>query len=190
MRAMNRKRWIVLAAVAVGGVLADQVTKQLAHAYVRGRGIVTVVDGFFELRYARNPGAFFSLGAELDPNVRRIVFVAASVAATVLIVRLYARATEAQRLLRGAMLLLLSGALGNLIDRALYGEVIDFAHLYWRGVFDWATFNVADVLITGGLLLLVADLFVPRRADAEAPPLPEPPPPPDRVERTVTETAP
>lgn len=181
---MSKKRWILLGAVVIGGVLVDQLTKQLAHAYVRGRGIVPVVDGFFELRYARNPGAFFSLGAELDPDLRRIVFVGASIAATVLLVRLYARADERQRLLRGAAMLLLAGALGNLVDRVLFGEVIDFAHLYWRDVLDWATFNVADVLITAGLLMLVADVFVPRKAGAEGAAEPPAPPGGGHVQRT------
>lgn len=152
-------RWGRLATVVVVGVALDQVGKQLAEAFLRGRGLVTVVDGFFDLRYARNPGAFFSLGADLAPALRRTVFVVASIAAVGLIVRLYARARQSQVALRWALMLLLAGALGNLVDRVLYGEVIDFVHLYWRGVFDWATFNVADALIVAGLGLLVVDLI-------------------------------
>ena len=156
--------WGLLATVVVVGVVVDQITKQLADAFLRGRGLVTVLDGFFELRYARNPGAFFSLGAELTPGLRRAVFVIASLAASALIVRLFARAEREQRALRWALMLLLAGAIGNLVDRVVYGSVIDFVHLYWRGVFDWATFNVADVLIVAGLVLLVVDLFRSRSA--------------------------
>jgi len=163
------RRWGLLASVVTVGVALDQITKQLAHTHLRGRGIVTVIDGFLELRYARNPGAFFSLGAELDPTIRRVFFVAASLAATALILRIYARTPSAQVALRWALVLLLGGAVGNLIDRALTGEVIDFVHMYWRGVFDWATFNVADVLITAGLAFIVADMFLPRRAAASEP---------------------
>lgn len=159
-----RARWGMLATVVVAGVAIDQIGKQLADAFLRGRGIVTVVDGFFELRYARNPGAFFSLGAELSPGIRRTVFVVASMAAVALITRLYAKAERSQVALRWALMLLLAGALGNLVDRVLYGSVIDFVHLYWRGVFDWATFNVADALIVAGLALLVVDLFRSRPA--------------------------
>lgn len=155
----TRRSWGVLAAVVVVGVALDQIAKQLAEAFLRGQGLVTVVEGFFELRYARNPGAFFSLGADLAPSVRRIFFIAASAAASALIVRLYAKAEPGQRLFRGSLALLLAGALGNLVDRVLWGEVIDFVHLYWRGVFDWATFNVADTYIVGGLALLVVDTF-------------------------------
>ena len=178
------RRWGLLAGVVAAGVALDQITKQLAHAHVRGRGIVTVIDGFLELRYARNPGAFFSLGADLEPTIRRLFFVAASLAATALIVRIYARTPAASVALRWALVLLLGGAVGNLIDRALFGEVIDFVHLYWRGVFDWATFNVADVLITAGLALIVVDMFLPRRAASaeQAPSEPEP--------STPTETTP
>lgn len=159
-----RARWGMLATVVAAGVALDQIGKQLAEAFLRDRGRVTVVDGFFELRYARNPGAFFSLGADLSPGIRRTVFVVASMAAVALITRLYAQAEKGQVALRWALMLLLAGALGNLIDRVVYGSVIDFVHLFWRGVFDWATFNVADALIVAGLALLVVDLFRSRPA--------------------------
>ena len=172
--APKRGIWL-LAIVTVAGVAADQITKQLAHAYLRGQGLVSVVEGFFELRYARNPGAFFSLGADLDPSLRRVFFVAASAFASVLILRLYAKAEPTQRVFRWALALLLAGALGNLIDRAIWGEVIDFVHLYWSGVFDWATFNVADVLIAAGLVLLAVDAFRSRTEDErDDEPLPSP----------------
>jgi lipoprotein signal peptidase len=156
------RRWSLLAAVVVVGVALDQVTKHLATAYVRPRGLVTVVEGLLDLRYAINPGAFFSLGAELPPDVRRLLFVIASIVATALIVRLYARTSADQRALRVGLALLLAGAIGNLIDRVVSGAVVDFVHLYWRDL-QWATFNVADVLITAGLGALFLDLF--RRRD-------------------------
>lgn len=166
--ALTRGSLWLLAIVTVVGVAADQITKQLAHAHLRGQGLVPVVEGFFELRYARNPGAFFSLGADLDPSLRRVFFVAASVFASALILRLYVKAKPVQQIFRWALALLLAGALGNLIDRAIAGEVIDFAHLYWSGVFDWATFNVADVLIAAGLVLLAVDAFRSPRSDEES----------------------
>lgn len=160
----TRPNWALLAAVVLGGVALDQITKYLADTYLRGRGLVTVIDGVFELRYARNPGAFFSLGADLSPGLRSVVFVVASAAASVLIVRLFMRARPEQRAQRWALMLLLAGALGNLIDRAVQGEVIDFAHLFWRGTLDWATFNVADVFISVGLVFLLVDMLRPRKA--------------------------
>jgi signal peptidase II len=161
----TRPNWALLAGVVLGGVALDQITKYLADTYLRGRGLVTVIDGVFELRYERNPGAFFSLGADLSPDLRRVVFVVASAAASALIVRLFLRARPDQRALRWALMMLLAGALGNLIDRAVQGEVIDFVHLFWRGSgFNWAVFNVADVFITFGLIFLIVDMLWPRKA--------------------------
>lgn len=146
-----KRKWAWLVGSVALLVAIDQITKQLAHAFLRDRGITELVPGVIELFYRRNPGAFRSLGAELDPDVRRVVFVGASAAASLLIIRLYA---NAEGVLRWALVCLLGGAIGNLIDRVIYGEVIDFLHVSW-----WATFNVADILISAGIALLVVDLL-------------------------------
>ena len=77
-----------------------------------------------------------------------------------LMLKLYKDTPHKQGVLRWALVLLLTGAVGNLIDRVLYGEVIDFLHLHFKDVFHWATFNVADMCISAGLCLLIADLFI------------------------------
>lgn len=153
------RRWLVLAAVVPIGVAIDQVTKLVADARLELGEIVTVVDGFFQVRYSRNAGAFFSLGEQLDPGFRRVFFVVATLLAVGLIVHLYRSARSEQRLLRGGLALLVAGAIGNLVDRVRQGEVIDFLHLHYRDAFHWATFNVADIYIFVGLALLVADML-------------------------------
>lgn len=166
-----KNRWTLLGIVVVLGTIADQVTKYLAATHLKPIRFHTVIDGFFNLNYSTNPGAFFSLGASLDPTTRRILFVVATIAAMGLIGRLYQKAHELQRALKWALALLLAGAVGNLIDRVLYGEVIDFVQLHYKDVFRWATFNIADVWITFGLVLLVYDLIFPVRlpkAETEA----------------------
>ncbi|MDH5676339.1 MAG: signal peptidase II [Myxococcales bacterium] len=146
-------------AVALVGVLLDQLSKGWAERALFGRPSQTVIDGVFQLRLARNPGAFFSLGAGLDPEPRRMFFVAASALAIGLIAVLFFRAGPTERRLRWALTLLASGAVGNLVDRIRDGRVIDFLHLHAGDFFHWATFNVADILITAGLVLLVLDLW-------------------------------
>lgn len=163
-------RWLLLASFVPLAVLVDQIAKQLADANLAHRGPLVLIDGFFMLTYSRNTGAFFSLGADMEPTVRRVFFVIATLAAVAVIVHLYRRARADQRALRWALLFLLAGAFGNLVDRVLYGEVIDFLRLHYRDVFYWATFNVADVYICVGLGLLVVDLLRrPRAHEAGAP---------------------
>jgi signal peptidase II len=157
------KKWGLLGVVVAVGVAADQITKQWADAELRDAGIVPVIEGFFRLDYSRNPGAFFSLGADMSPGVRRIFFVVATLGAVLLITHLYRKSEPSHKALRWALALLLAGALGNLVDRAMSGEVIDFLHLHWQEAFHWATFNLADIYITIGLVLLVWDMIKPRK---------------------------
>lgn len=163
--ATRRARVLVPWGVALAfGAVLDQLTKQWAELYVRPRGIVTLIPDWLDLRYVRNPGAFFSLGAELEPGLRRVLLCAASALVLGLIVRLYVRVSAQGALARWGLALLAGGAVGNLIDRVLSGEVVDFVHLHYGGVLRWATFNLADVVITLGLCLLALDMLRPRVA--------------------------
>ena len=154
--AVKRALW-TLVGIAAPAVALDQATKRLADLHVQGRGILPVVEGFLELRYARNPGAFFSLGAGLPPGLRQTGFVLASLVVMGLILRLYGRAADGRASLRAGLILLWSGALGNLIDRIARGEVVDFIHLRFGDLFHWATFNLADVYIALGVALLLVE---------------------------------
>lgn len=154
-----------LAAVVFGaGVAIDQLSKAWADSQLRLRGIVEVLPNVLDFRYVRNPGAFFSMGAGLPQDLRRVLLSAAAIVVLGLIAALYARTGAGQGRLRWALVLLSSGAAGNLIDRVRSGDVIDFVHLHAGSVLRWATFNVADVLITFGLFLLVFDLVRPQVA--------------------------
>lgn len=164
------RRWLWFAGVFVGGLALDQLTKLWAEQHVRGHGIIQVVDGLFDLRFARNRGAFFSMGARLPDELRIALFAAVAVGASLWMLKLYRESAREQRRLRAALALLVSGGIGNLIDRLRQGEVTDFLHLHFGEVFHWATFNAADIYITAGLILLLPELFVaepvPERPDA------------------------
>jgi signal peptidase II len=157
-------RGAIAACVFGAGVAIDQVSKAWADSQLRLRGIVEVLPNVLDFRYVRNPGAFFSMGAQLPQDVRRVLLSAAAIVVLGLIAALYARTGAGQGRLRWALVLLSSGAAGNLIDRMRSGDVIDFVHLHVGSVLRWATFNVADVLITAGLLLLVIDVMRPQAA--------------------------
>jgi signal peptidase II len=160
--------WIGPWVAALGfGTVLDQLTKHWAEHHVRPRGIVTLVPELLDLRYVRNPGAFFSLGAVLEPDLRRVLLCGASLLVLILIVGLYRRLPGGGARARWGLALLGAGAIGNLIDRIRDGEVVDFVHLHYGAVLRWATFNVADVAITLGLCLLAWDLLRPRVATTD-----------------------
>lgn len=123
------------------------------------------ITSFFNITKAYNPGAAFSFLAHAGGWQRWLFTVISTVVSAVLIVWLW-RMPPRDRWLGVAIALVLGGALGNLIDRVLYGHVVDSIQLYWR---DWyfPSFNVADMAITCGAVVLIAlTLFEKPEADA------------------------
>ena len=153
------RRWVLLLGVAAVVVVLDQLTKSWAVAELPGRTIDVVWTLRFRLAY--NRGASFSLGG--DGGWGPVIGV---VAILVVLVLLWQSRSMANRLGTVALGLVLGGAVGNLLDRALRGDdgflqnpVVDFIDVQW-----WPVFNVADMgVVIGGLLLLVVALL-PERA--------------------------
>lgn len=119
---------------------------------------VVVIDGYLELRYAENCGAAFGLMRGAPPFARKLVFGVAAVLASVALFVMFARG-RGGRLFAVSVPLIVSGALGNLIDRVRYGYVVDFVRFHLQDTWSYPTFNVADIGITVGVVLLVLDGF-------------------------------
>jgi signal peptidase II len=147
------KRWLWLAAAIV---LADQLTKlAVVRSFAFGERLA-VVPGLFDLTLLFNRGAAFSFLAGAG-GWQRWFFTGLGVAAAVFIVWLLAR-HGSQRLFAFSLALILGGAIGNVIDRIVRGQVVDFLLVYWQR-WHWPAFNVADSAITVGALLLIVDEF-------------------------------
>lgn len=157
---MAARRWFALAIVII---IADQATKWLASNLLCCRPPVAVTS-FFNLVLAHNPGAAFSFLAD-QPGWQRWFFAAialiASIVISVLLVQHAKRQSE--RWFCAGLALILGGAVGNLIDRVLYGYVVDFLDFH-AGGWHWPAFNVADSAISVGAALLIIDSFRPARA--------------------------
>lgn len=151
----SSKTWLWLL-VAVLVIVIDQATKQsVLHAFQLYQR-VNIVPGFFDLILAFNTGAAFSFLAE-GSGWQRWLFCAIGVAAALIIIFLLRRYAHRPRFCL-SLALILGGALGNVIDRVVYGHVIDFLLFYWH---DWyyPAFNIADTAITCGAVLLIIDEF-------------------------------
>jgi len=147
----NALAWLWLS----GLVLAlDQLSKLVVIDRLTAYVDVIPVTGFFNLVHVHNTGAAFSLFAD-QPGWQRGFFVTVALVASGIIVYLL-RKTAGRRVFSVALALIVGGAIGNLIDRALYGHVIDFLDVY-VGTWHWPAFNVADSAITVGAVLLIFD---------------------------------
>ena len=144
-------------------VVADQVTKALVRAKLPLYDSVNVIPGLLDITHATNSGAAFGIlnGVEFPYKAGVMVLVALVALAAV---GLYALSLPPQqRVARLGLALILGGACGNLIDRALVGHVLDFVDAYWRDYHFWA-FNVADSAITVGVGLMLLDVLGVGRA--------------------------
>ncbi len=144
-------------------VIADQVTKALVRAKLPLYDSVNVIPGMLDITHATNNGAAFGIlnGVEFPYKATIMVLVALIALAAV---GVYAISLPAeQRVARAGLALILGGACGNLIDRALTGHVLDFVDVYWRDYHFWA-FNVADSAITVGVALMLLDVLGVGRA--------------------------
>jgi signal peptidase II len=147
----------------------DQASKVWARQSLKPRypEVVTVIPGFWDMRYSENPGSAFGLFRGV-PGARYLLFLVGIGALFVVWSYLKKAAPEAGRL--GAELgLLAGGALGNIIDRVAVGRVTDF--VVWKlGSHEWPTFNVADAALVVGVLGLLVDLRPANEPAVVAPP--------------------
>ena len=156
------RRFWPLAALTAAVLALDHGTKWWALAVLRARpgGRIVVIPGLLDWLYAENTGAAWSLLDGAADWIRRPLLVTVSSAASILIVWMYAKTERGMRLRAAALGLLLGGAVGNLIDRAFRGYVVDFVRAHWWDRASWPIFNVADVAIFLGVAALFVETFV------------------------------
>lgn len=135
-------------------VLLDQVTKHLAEAFLQMHQPVAILPSF-NLMLTYNTGAAFSFLREAG-GWQRWFFLSLGIAVSIGLIVWLTRLKPEEKRLALALALVLGGAIGNLIDRAWLGHVIDFIQLYYQNWY-WPTFNIADSAITVGAVLLVLD---------------------------------
>jgi signal peptidase II len=152
--------WFWLSGVVL---ILDQGSKWFADSLLGPHDAVPLLP-FLDLRKAYNPGAAFSFLSDASGWQRWFFSGLAVLIIGVLVVWLR-RLPPGQGRVALALALILGGAAGNLIDRVLYGHVIDFIDLYY-GTWHWPTFNIADSAITLGAVLLILDALLGRRAAA------------------------
>ena len=145
---MFKYLWIV----AVIGI-ADQVTKYFALLHLRGADIA--VTPFLKLSLAFNTGAAFSFLSDAG-GWQNLFFVGVAFVVSVVILFMIRRLGANETQVAVALMLVLGGAAGNVIDRVRFGYVVDFIDVYYRA-WHWPTFNIADSAISIGAVMLVLD---------------------------------
>ena len=158
-RPMAIAKLVKLLMVSGSIIVLDQISKMIVLRSMPLYETIPIIPGFFNLTHIHNPGGAFGFMASQGPEVRSFLFLAMSSLAAVAIVFFYVRTPAAYSWLSTALLLIFGGAIGNMIDRVRFGEVVDFLDFYAHG-YHWPAFNVADSGITVGMAILVYHLLL------------------------------
>lgn len=160
---MSPKLRVLIGVVAVVLPL-DQLSKLWIAAHISPFAPMPLIPGFFQLTHARNPGMAFGLWQ----GVPSPFFIAVTLIALVLIAGMFRGIDREDRLSAVSLGLIIAGALGNLADRLIRGEVIDFLQFDLR-LFIFPDFNLADSAIVIGVGIMLLDQLIPDRTPAPDP---------------------
>ena len=159
-----KKKYAILMIIFICLSILDQWTKHLVHTKFAWGETKPIITGFFSLTYVRNSGAAFGILHKAPPKFRDPFFIVIPLLALFIILFLFMRLQDNQVLDAIALSLILSGAIGNLIDRLRFGYVIDFLD-FFVGTYHWPAFNVADSCIVVGVSIFFFLSFLRSRFD-------------------------
>lgn len=152
--AAHRAEWLFVALI----VVFDQITKALVRRVLELHDSIVIVPDLLALTRVHNTGAAFGMFNSMDFPGKTIALTAVAALALAGVAWYATSIPLSDRLARFGVAAILGGAIGNLIDRATAGYVLDFVDASWQGWHFWA-FNVADAAITVGVVLMILDLL-------------------------------
>jgi signal peptidase II len=155
---MKRKYWVLLI-FCFGILLLDQWTKYVVVQKLTLYHRIEIIQGFFNLTHVRNTGGAFGIFGGERGGLGSVLFIIVSLIAIGCVFFLLVKIKENEEMLALPFSLILGGAIGNLIDRLQYGEVVDFLDFY-LSTYHWPAFNVADSAICIGIGLLALELLI------------------------------
>jgi signal peptidase II len=155
--------WVWL---SVAVFVIDQVTKYWFDNNLQMYERITVIPDLFDWTLAYNTGAAFSFLAGAS-GWQRWLFTLIAVVVSVVLVVWMKRLKPDETWLAVGLALVLGGALGNLVDRVIFGHVVDFILVHWQDRWRFPAFNIADSAITVGAVLLALDMFKSKKPEEE-----------------------
>ena len=149
-RARINKRQLNPIIYSVLAVAVDQITKAITRSSMDLYDSISILGDFFRLTYVENSGIAFGINFQGGP----LIFTILASVATVAVAWYFWQSQSAHFIHRLGLSLILGGAIGNLLDRYMFGKVVDFFHFSF-GQYSFPVFNVADSCVTIGMVLFI-----------------------------------
>ncbi len=150
---MNRNIFITL--LIVFNIAIDQITKVLVRANFEYREIKSIIGDYFILQYVENKGAFLGMGSDMNASLKLIFLLILPTLVLGYVIYYIIKTKELDRLSLIAFCCIIGGGIANVFDRIVYGQVTDFFFINLGGVFKTGIFNVADLSVTTGMVMLL-----------------------------------
>lgn len=149
---------LVLTTILILGL--DQITKSAIMNHFHLGETLPVIQNYFNITYVQNKGAAFGILNQAPESFRVPFFIIVPLLALGLMLYIFRRISDRDIKTAAALSLVISGAIGNLIDRFALGYVVDFLDFHWQWGYHFPAFNVADSAICVGVGLILLDLFL------------------------------
>ncbi len=152
---MNRNLFITL--LIVINIAIDQITKVIVrNNMVEGaRGQIDIIKDYFQLIWVENKGAFLGMGSDMNPTLRLIFLLILPTVVLLYVIYYIVKTKELDRLSLIAFCCIVGGGIANVFDRIVYGQVTDFFFIDLGGIFKTGIFNIADISVTTGMIMLL-----------------------------------
>ncbi len=147
-------KYLLLFTIMITGCSADLKTKDIAKTTLKDNPTV-VIDNAFDLRYVENHAIAFGFLRKIKRSIRMPLIFALTISATLMVFTMIWKIRNNKFRILLPLFIILSGAYGNILDRLFNGFVTDFFHVHYFYKHNFPVFNVADVLINVGLILIL-----------------------------------
>ena len=158
---LSRSAFIIL--LIIGNIAADQISKALVRIHVIAKSQTEIIGDYLTLHNVENSGAFLGMGSDLNPTIKIIVLLILPVIVLGLVILHMFRDKSLDRLSLIGFACIVGGGLANVYDRIIYGSVTDFLHIDLGGVFRTGIFNIADLSVTTGMIMILLASFLHRK---------------------------
>lgn len=149
------KRTIYISLVIIITIAIDQVSKVIVRKYIDSKEVINVIGNFFSLHNVENEGAFLGMGSELNGTLRIILLLVLPVVVLGFVLRYIIKDKTLDKWSLFAFASIIGGGIANVFDRIVFGSVTDFFYIKLTDVLRTGIFNMADLSVTTGMIILV-----------------------------------
>ncbi|WP_217363235.1 signal peptidase II [Winogradskyella undariae] len=152
---MNRNLFITL--LIIFNIAIDQISKVIVRTTMikGGKGQINVIKDYFQLIWVENKGAFLGMGSDMNPTLRLVFLLVLPTLVLGYVIYYILKTKELDRMSLIAFCCIVGGGIANVFDRIAFGEVTDFFYINLGGIFRTGIFNVADLSVTTGMIILL-----------------------------------